>query len=98
LLLVEDHKRPVAKIVVNARLAPAVGPPPLRLVRLEAPPPFSPPPIQEDLDLLIPRKIPAQIVPKVGLVSRHDKQASNLAYRLGIQRSALDWHSGSSAL
>ena len=88
----EDHKRPVAEIVVNARLAPAVGPPPLRIVRLEALPPFSSPPIQEDPDVLVPRKIPAQMVPKVGLVSRHDKHASNLAYRLGFRRSALDWH------
>ncbi len=94
----EDHKRPVAEILVNARLASAVGTPPLPFVRLEALPPFSPPPIQVHLDVLVPRKIPAQMVPKVRLVSRHDKQASNPARRLCFERSPLDWHSASPRL
>ena len=94
----EDHKRPVAEIVVNARPASAVGTPPFRFVLLEALPPFSPPPIQEHLDVIVPSKISAQMVPKVRLVSRDDKQASRLARPLGFQRTPLDWHSGSSGL
>ena len=72
------HRQPAeAEIIVDARLTPPVRRTPLRLMRLDTLPPLPPSPIQKHLDLFVPSKIPLQMVPKVGLLSRHNKQVAN---------------------
>ena len=89
----ENHKRTVAEIIVDAWLPAAVAPAPLRLVPLVALPPLAAPAVKEDLDLLVLGEIPSEVVPEVRLVSRHDEQASNpTARRPCFQRSDFDWH------
>ena len=90
LLLVENHERTVAEIIVNARLAAAAGPATLRLARLHALPPVVPSSIQDDLDPLIFAEIPPQTMPKVRLAPGYDEQASN--------RTAFDSHTLASPL
>jgi hypothetical protein len=54
-----------------------VGPTPLRLMGFDRLPLLPPPPVQEDLNVLVPRKLPRQIVVEVCMVSRHDEQVTS---------------------
>lgn len=76
-LQASDHKPDGADILVDARLASAVGPPPVRRVPGAPPPPVPPPPVQEDQGLHVLGELPYQMVEEVGLISPHDAQVSN---------------------
>jgi hypothetical protein len=89
---VENDKRPVAEISVDARPATA-SLTPIWFMPLHVPPPLATPPVQDDMDLLVFGEILPQMVPKVRVVSPHDEQTSNLVPgRLCFQRSTFDWH------
>ena len=73
----DEQERPVAQVGFNARRAAAGCLTPFRPVRLEALPTFPLPPVEEDPYLAVLCEMMRQVVPQIGLVSRHDDQTPN---------------------
>lgn len=61
-----------AKILLETPLTAAVGPSPLRLMRLYALPSLPLPPVQENLDLLVAGKRALEMVVEIKFGSSHD--------------------------
>lgn len=76
-----NHKLPGAEIMLDARRAAAVRPPPVRLKPLGLQPPLPQPAVKEYLYVLVRRKMFSQGKAKIGLVSGHDDQTSHSASR-----------------
>jgi len=72
LALAEDHKPAGVELILVEQSAPAVGPTPLRLVRLDTLPSLPPSTVEKDPDYLISGERLPQIVEQGRLVSRHD--------------------------
>jgi len=78
----DDYDRPGAEILLDAPAPPptTLTPPPLRLVRLNFLPTFSPSPVEGDLDLLVPGEIPSQILIEARLIGGDDDHVSGQAW------------------
>ncbi len=77
LLWKNEDERMISKISIGARSAATGCPTPVGLVLLDPLPPLPLPPVQEDLDLFVPRELLQQILPKIGLVLRHNHHVAH---------------------
>ncbi len=80
LLDVNDQVRPPGKVILDAKRAAAVHPPPLRFVPLKPLPALPAPPIVEDLDSRVGCELALDCDPEIRLVSRHDDQVVYFFY------------------
>lgn len=67
----DDDERTGAEILVDA-LAAAIPPTPFGIVRLRGVASFSPSPIEQDPDFLVPREIAREVVAEIRLIPSND--------------------------
>jgi hypothetical protein len=75
--LAHNDQSVIIEPVIRAWPAPTVAATSLRFMRVESTPSFPTSAVHEDLDLLVPRELPSQIVVEVLTVPRRDYEVSN---------------------